>query len=287
MAERPHFVATAAGADDALARVRRRRRRSGAAVAGGGGVALSAVAAAFLVLAPADKDALRVDDTPVTDPAPAATVRPPGPTPTPEPEVTPSTAPSTVVTVGTSSAPVPRPGATPGTDPTAAPAPRPSAPPAPAPAPGRGTTLTRQVVPYTASTACDLTGEPGWCVEWTGVTSSRTGERAALGLQLCNLPDGRGGRAQFSDELEIDVRIYDGEPNPPEWGWYDDRPGTRGPAIDVADATCLRWRLDWDGLRTDGRPMAPGDYTRTYSVSADLGAVGGHTTYGASYTVSG
>ena len=294
MAERPQFYATAAGADDALARARRRRRRSGAVGSGAAAALTAGVAIVFVALSPSTKDALRVDDTPVVDPAASASSDPGDPTASPTPTASPRqpAAPATSTATAGDGGGTPPPGAVPlpPSSPTARPPgsavqPSPAARPTAAP-PRGGTTMSRTVVRYSASTDCTTVGtEPGWCVRWTGPLRSRSGEPTALSMELCNLPDGRGGQVRFSDDREIDVRLYSESTAQPDWGWYDDREGTRGPTVDVADATCLHWRLDWDGRRLDGAPMRPGTYSLSYSISGYIGPVGTFTTYADNYTI--
>lgn len=252
----PEFVATAAGADEAVQRGNRRRRRSAATAA-----AVLLAAGGVVVAAPWQAPAARDSLVPARDPLPS-----PSPSPTAGTTAAPVTGSRTSSHEPTRAPAGPAGRTAPGAAPTAA-----------APARRTASPATRASSPITRGTSTIAAGDlcaaeqsyaaQGWCLRYTGPATARRGRPVALSAELCRLASFPAATLTFASTREVLLDVQG-------TGWQagqGERFTSPGRTVTVAGGSCLTWASTWDTRDADGFLVVPGSYAVDLGLEASSG----------------
>jgi hypothetical protein len=274
----PLFVPPNGGFDDALRRTHRRRLRRRATLAATAGSAAVVLVAVLGITGNGPLDSLQ-QEQPATQGGPRDSDAPsttPNPSPTRIPTSAAGFAPAVPLTpasppqIGTRSSSATSAGTT-----TAGNAPGVSSgPEATAASIEISSPLTRTEHPYSNNSPCaDTSGRAatGWCVQFPGPYTGRSGQPTSLSLDLCRLPGVPGATASFPSTAEASFQLSTTS-NPPTQLWllaHQHPAHTARHEITVGSGQCLSWQVTWHNRDDQGHPIAPGDYTLAVSVDAD------------------
>lgn len=252
------------GFESALRSARRRRRIQ---VSASGGVGASLVVLAFVFPRSGGIDSLRPVENPVSG-ITATESATPNPSASPGPEESASPSPS----ADPSGVP-----AIPGGPGEAAPEPSPVEETLEPLSPARSYPITRDEIAYDGATATCASNDTydtgqGWCVQFPGPFTAKTGSTQAYRAQLCRLPGFPAATLTFSgDEASFDL-TRSGRTE-----WVSNRhPQDSAPASAVVQANrCERWSVVWDTLDVNGEFLPPANsYTLDASIYTDASIVG-------------
>ena len=252
------------GFESVMRTARRRRRRQ---LSAGGGLGASVIALVLLVPHAGGLDSLRPVENPVSGVIATDSASPtPTTSPGPQDSATPSPTPTDAANPGIPGSGSPADVASPTPEETLEPVLQ-----------VRSYPVVRDEIGYDGTTTSCVSNDTydtgqGWCVQFPGPFTAKSGSTQDYRIQLCRLPGFPAATLSFSgDEASFDLT------NNSHTEWVADRhPDDRTAATAVVQPSrCERWSVSWDTLDVNGELLPPSEgYSLDAAIYTDATIVG-------------